>query len=98
MPQNLALLGGRPIRKRPFTSWPIFSKSEEVRLIRTLRGGNWGRMQGNEVARFEERFAKMHGCRHGIAVANGTIALRLGLMAAGLAAEDEAIVPPYTFF
>jgi dTDP-4-amino-4,6-dideoxygalactose transaminase len=98
MPQPLALLGGRPIRKRPFTSWPIFGKSEEVRLLRALRGGNWGRLQGNEVARFEERFAKMHGCRHGIAVANGTVALRLGLMAAGLAAEDEVIVPAYTFF
>jgi dTDP-4-amino-4,6-dideoxygalactose transaminase len=55
-------------------------------------------MQGHEVARFEERFARMHGCRHGIAVANGTVSLRLGLMAAGLAAEDEVIVPPYTFF
>src|SRR5262249_58710454 len=66
--------------------------------IRTLKSGRWGQMQGNEVARFEERFAKMHGCRHGIAVANGTVSLRLGLVAAGLAAEDEVIVPPYTFF
>jgi dTDP-4-amino-4,6-dideoxygalactose transaminase len=98
MPQNLALLGGRPIRKRPFTSWPIFGKSEEVRLMRALRGGNWGRLQGNEVARFEERFAKMHGCRDGVAVANGTVSLRLSLIAAGLAAEDEVIVPAYTFF
>jgi dTDP-4-amino-4,6-dideoxygalactose transaminase len=40
----------------------------------------------------------MHGCRHGIAVVNGTVSLRLGLMAAGLRAEDEVIVPPYTFF
>jgi dTDP-4-amino-4,6-dideoxygalactose transaminase len=29
---------------------------------------------------------------------NGTVALRLALMAAGLCAEDEVIVPPYTFF
>jgi dTDP-4-amino-4,6-dideoxygalactose transaminase len=98
MPQNLALLGGRPIRKLPFPTWPVFGKPEEAGLLRALRSGRWGRIEGNEVARFEERFATMHGCRHGIAVANGTVSLRLGLVAAGLGAEDEVIVPPYTFF
>ena len=94
---TLALLGGQPIRTRPFPSWPVWGSEEEARLLRTLRSGNWGRLQGNEVATFEERFASMHGCRHGIAVANGTIALRIALLAAGIEAEDEVIVPPYTF-
>jgi dTDP-4-amino-4,6-dideoxygalactose transaminase len=98
MANNLALLGGRPIRTRPFSSWPIFGKAEETGLLRALRSGNWGRLQGIEVARFEDRFAKMHGCRHAVAVVNGTVSLRLALMAAGLHAEDEVIVPPYTFF
>jgi dTDP-4-amino-4,6-dideoxygalactose transaminase len=31
-------------------------------------------------------------------VVNGTVSLRLGLMAAGLEAESEVIIPPYTFF
>jgi len=98
MTPKLALLGGAPVRTRPFTPWPIFGKSEEVRLLRTLRSGKWGRLHGNEVASFEQRFAAMHGCKHGIAVVNGTVSLRLALMAAGLRAEDEVIVPPYTFF
>lgn len=98
MPNPLALLGGQPVRTRPFTAWPIFGKAEETRLLRVLRSGKWGRLHGPEVARFEERFAAMHGCRHGIAVVNGTVSLRLALMAAGLRAEDEVIVPPYTFF
>ena len=97
MGKRLALLGGTPTRREPFTSWPIFGKPEERRLLRTLRGGKWGRLQGTEVAEFEERFAKMHGCEHGIAVANGTVSLRISLMAAGLQADDEVIVPPYTF-
>ena len=37
MPETLALLGGKPVRTRPFTSWPIFGKPEENRLLRTLR-------------------------------------------------------------
>jgi dTDP-4-amino-4,6-dideoxygalactose transaminase len=98
MTQQLALLGGRPVRERPFTSWPIFGEREEERVLGALRSGRWGRLDGKEVSEFEERFAAMHGCQHGIAIVNGTVSLRLGLMAAGLEAESEVIVPPYTFF
>src|SRR5688572_12235477 len=98
MSNKLALFGGKPVRTRPFPSWPIFGKQEEKRLLRTLRSGKWGKLNGAEVAEFEQRFADMHGCKYGIAVVNGTVSLRIGLMAAGLRAEDEVIVPPYTFF
>ena len=98
MPQQLALLGGRPVRDRPFTSWPIRGERDEARVLGALRSGHWGRLDGNEVAEFEARFAEMHGCQHGIAVVNGTVSLRLSLLAAGLEAECEVIVPPYTFF
>ena len=93
----LALSGGTPVRTRPFPAWPVFGSAEEERLIRTLRSGNWGRLDGGEVSAFEERFASMHGCRHGIAVASGTVALRIALLAAGVGPEDEVIVPAYTF-
>ena len=96
--RNLALLGGTPARTRPFPSWPIFGKPEEQRLLRSLRSGKWGRLDGPEVARFEKRFASMHGCNHGIAVVNGTVSLRLALIAAGIRAGEEVIVPAYTFF
>jgi len=98
MPQKLAMLGGKPIRTRPFPSWPIFGKPEAQRLLRTLRSGKWGRLSGSEVAEFEKRFAELHGCQHGIAVVNGTVSLRIALMAAGLPANAEVIIPPYTFF
>jgi dTDP-4-amino-4,6-dideoxygalactose transaminase len=97
MATKLALLGGTPLRKRPFTSWPIFGKPEEKRLLRALHSGKWGRLDGTEVALFERRFAAMHGCKHAIGVVNGTVSLRIGLMAAGIQADDEVIVPPYTF-
>src|SRR5215210_3714765 len=88
----------KPIRTRPFSRWPVFGKPEEKRLLRVLRSGNWGRLHGAEVAEFEKRFAAMHGCKHGIAVVNGTVSLRIALIAAGIRAFDEVIVPPYTFF
>ncbi len=97
MPPKLALHGGKPIRTRPFATWPIYGQAEEKSLLRTLRSGKWGRLQGNEVAKFESRFAAAHGCRHGVAIVNGTVSLRIALLAAGIRAEDEVIVPPYTF-
>lgn len=95
---KLALLGGAPIRRRPFTSWPIFGRPDEQRLLRALRSGRWGKLNGSEVATFERRFARLHGCQHAIGVVNGTVSLRLALMAAGLEAGDEVIIPPYTFY
>src|ERR1017187_1280754 len=97
MSQPLAILGGPAVRTRPFTAWPIFGEAEETRLLRALRSGKWGKLNGPEVAEFEQRFAAMHGAKHGIGVVNGTVSLRVALMAAGIKAEDEVIVPPYTF-
>lgn len=95
---KLALLGGKPVRTASFPAWPIFGPPEEKRLLRTLRSGKWGKLHGPEVAEFEKRFAALHGCAHGIAVVNGSVSLRIALIAAGLPAESEVIVPPYTFF
>lgn len=98
MSQPLALLGGRPVRERSFTKWPVFGARDEARVLDALRSGRWGRLDGNQVNEFEQRFATMHGCQHGIAMVNGTVSLRLALVAAGLEADSEVIIPPYTFF
>jgi dTDP-4-amino-4,6-dideoxygalactose transaminase len=96
--KKLALFGGEPVRSRSFPDWPVFGKAEEKRLLRTLHEGRWGRLDGSEVAEFETRFAAMHGCKSAVAVVNGTVSLRIALLAADIQAEDEVIIPPYTFF
>src|SRR5437588_3351451 len=97
MSEQLAIAGGRPVRTKPFPQWPIFGQEEEQALLRAVRSGKWGRLDGREVSSFEKRFAAYCGCKHGIAVVNGTVALRIALLAAGMRAGDEVIVPPYTF-
>ena len=87
MSTKLAILGGKPLRTRRFSSWPVFGVPEEKALIKTLRSGKWGRLQGDQVSKFEQTFARMHGCEHGIAVVNGTVSLKLILMAAGVQAD-----------
>jgi dTDP-4-amino-4,6-dideoxygalactose transaminase len=53
---------------------------------------------GPEVRAFEAAFAEYMGARACIAVNSGTAALQLSLMAAGIGAGDEVIVPSFTFF
>ena len=97
MTEKLALRGGAPTRTVPFPAWPIFGPREEQLLLESLRSGAWGKVQGREVQEFERQFAEYHQTRHAVAVVNGTVALRIALMAAGVRSGDEVIVPPYTF-
>jgi len=52
---------------------------------------------GAEVAAFEKEFAVYSGAEHGIGVNNGTSALHLAMLAAGIGAGDEVITTPFTF-
>jgi dTDP-4-amino-4,6-dideoxygalactose transaminase len=52
---------------------------------------------GDEVAAFEEEFAKYCGVRYAIAVNSGTSALHLSIIAANIGPEDEVITVPFTF-
>ena len=97
MSETLAIRGGSPVRTEPFPCWPVWGEEEERSLLSVLQSGVWGKMQGTEVARFEKNFAEAHGARHGFGVCNGTVALKIALLAAGIEAGDEVIVPPYTF-
>ncbi len=52
---------------------------------------------GPEVERFEEEFAACCGVDECVGVASGTAALTLALIAAGVGAGDEVIVPAHTY-
>jgi UDP-2-acetamido-2-deoxy-ribo-hexuluronate aminotransferase len=54
-------------------------------------------IMGPEVAELEQRLAEYTGARHCIAVASGTEALLMSLMALGVGRGDEVITTPFTF-
>lgn len=92
-----AVLGGAPVRKAAFPSWPIQDTREEQALLSVLRSGKWGRGSGGQVKAFETQYATATGTQHCLATANGTSALLTALAALDIGAGDEVIVPPYTF-
>jgi dTDP-4-amino-4,6-dideoxygalactose transaminase len=52
---------------------------------------------GPKVAEFEAAFAETLGARHALAVANGTAALHLALLALDCGSGDEVVLPSLTF-
>lgn len=99
MGKQLAIHGGPKAFTSDLPKWPIFGKEEEEGLLQVLHSGAWGRQEtpNPQVGRFEQRFAEAHECKYGVANTNGTVALRLALMACGIKAGDEVIVTPFTF-
>lgn len=75
---------------------PIIGDDEREAVDRVLRSGMVA--QGPEVAAFESEFSDhfVPG-RPSVAVNSGTAGLHLGLLAAGVGAGDEVIVPSFTF-
>ena len=64
-------------------------------VLQVLRG-EW-LTTGPAVGAFEEAFASFTGAAHAVAVSNGTAALHLAMLAAGIGPGDEVIVPALTF-
>ena len=79
------------------TVWHRTIQSElEQAALDVLRSGRF--VMGPNVQAFEEEVADYLGCKHAISCANGTDALVLALMAAGIGSGDEVITTPFTFF
>jgi dTDP-4-amino-4,6-dideoxygalactose transaminase len=64
-------------------------------VLQVVRSGWWS--MGPRVEEFEEAFATFTGAGHAVAVANGTAALHLALLAAGCGRGDEVVVPSLNF-
>lgn len=74
---------------------PAFGPDEQEAVRRVLASGKV--VQGEEVAAFEYEFSGLVGDRHCVAVNSGTSALHLAMLAAGIGAGDEVVVPSFTF-
>ena len=93
---KLAIKGGQPVRETPFPEWPVWDANELKAAQEAIKGGIWG-IGGPRIRELEQKFAAYQDCAHGISVTSGTVALRASLIAAGLPAGCEVIVPAYTF-
>src|SRR5438093_11059389 len=73
---------------------PILGEEELAAVKEVLASGMLA--QGPKVKAFETAFARDLGRKHGIAVANGTAALHIALLANSLGNGADVIAPPLT--
>jgi dTDP-4-amino-4,6-dideoxygalactose transaminase len=86
-----------------FSPWPSFTQEEAKKVSEVLLSNKVNYWTGQEGREFEKEFAHFTDCDHAVAVANGTLALDLALVALsvgqsnGGSENDEVIVTSRTF-
>jgi perosamine synthetase len=78
---------------------PKIGEEEIQAVVKVMRSGyiTSSLGAGPEVTKFEAAFAKFAGAKHAIAVNTGTAALHAALIASGVKAGEEVILPSFTF-
>lgn len=83
----------------PFFNYPALFARDEQELLAVihdvLRRGAY--IMQKDLLQFEANLARFLGVKHVVGVADGTVALMMGLRAAGIEPGDEVIVPSHTF-
>ncbi|MGJ7575233.1 DegT/DnrJ/EryC1/StrS family aminotransferase [Variovorax sp. RB2P76] len=80
-----------------FSPWPSFTAEEAAAVQRVLLSNKVNYWTGQECREFEKEFAAWTGTAHGLALANGTLALDVILKGMKIGLGDEVIVTPRTF-
>lgn len=97
MKEKLAINGGPKTVNTDFP-WPVFDQTEIDEITNVVKSGSWGNPDcGETVEMFEKEFADFCGSKYAIACVNGSVALRIALIACGVKPGDEVIITPYTF-
>ena len=86
-----------------FSSWPSFTQEESDAVSKVLLSNKVNYWTGQEGREFEKEFAQFSNSKYAVAVANGTLALDLALVALNVGARnggsenDEVVVTSRTF-
>jgi len=79
---------------------PVYQPSlsgNEKKYVNDCLDTAWISAKGKYVNEFESKFADYISINHAVTVCNGTVALHLALVALGIGAGDEVIVPTFTY-
>ena len=94
--EQLAILGGTPVRKNPISYGKQYIDDDDVAAVaEVLKHGDL--TCGCKINEMENALCEVTGAKYAVAVSNGTAALHLAALAAGFGEGDEVIVSAITF-
>ena len=102
---ELALLGGKPVRNKPFASHPVMGREERAEVLSVLKTGLLSGfiakagetfLGGPKVRELEALFSRYFGSKFAVAMNSATSALHAALLAVGVEPGDEVLVTPYS--
>lgn len=94
--EKLAIKGGYPVRgSKIYYGRQCIEEDDIQAVVETLRSDFI--TCGPKVDEFESELCKFTGAKYAVAVSNGTAALHVACMAAGIGPGDEVITTPITF-
>ncbi len=98
MPSLTSVLDYSPVSGSPYKvpmAMPDITADEIKAVLRVMQSRNLS--IGSQTTTLEEMAAEVSKAKHGVAVINGTSALHLLMIAAGVGPGDEVITSPYSF-
>lgn len=94
--EELAINGGKPVRNSYLSYGKQTVDEEDIQAVVDVLKGDY-LTTGPFVKEFEEKVASYVGAKYAVAVSNGTAALHVACLAAGITEGDEVIVSSLTF-
>lgn len=94
--EKLAILGGSPVRETPLSYGRQYIDDGDIQaVVETLKSDYL--TCGPRITAVEKKLCQLTGAKYCVAVSNGTAALHIAAMAAGIQEGDEVITTPITF-
>ncbi len=91
-----AIEGGKPIRENKIYYGHQYLDEEDYKAVLDVLKSDYLTC-GPKISELEEKLCKITGAKYAVACSNGTAALHLAAMAAGVGEGDEVITTPITF-
>ena len=94
--EKLAIYGGSPVRKKKIYYGRQFIDENDIKAVAAVLRSDYITC-GPKVNALEERLCEVTHAKYAVAVSNGTAALHIACIAAGVGPGDEVITTPITF-
>ncbi|MBQ6886860.1 MAG: UDP-4-amino-4,6-dideoxy-N-acetyl-beta-L-altrosamine transaminase [Lachnospiraceae bacterium] len=94
--EQLAINGGKPVRESKLYYGHQYIDEADVKAVSEVLVSDYLTC-GPKITELEQKLCEITGAKYAVAISNGTAALHVACLAAGIGEGDEVITTPITF-